>query len=104
MQLKNPFVFALLGILLIGGSIVPAMSQTATEEDVGPSLDVSFDQSSYNLNTPLIISGQIVGFVPNSEVGGSGSGIHDVVEINFLNHLGKSVSYTHLTLPTILVV
>ena len=94
MQLKNPFVFALLGILLIGGSIVPAMSQTATEEDVGPSLDVSFDQSSYNLNTPLIISGQIVGFVPNSEVGGSGSGIHDVVEINFLNHLGKLVGAT----------
>ena len=94
MQLKNPFVFTLLGILLIGGSIVPAMSQTATEEDVGPSLDVSFDQSSYNLNTPLIISGQIVGFVPNSEVGGSGSGIHDVVEINFLNHLGKLVGAT----------
>ena len=94
MQLKNPFVFTLLGILLIGGSIVPAMSQTATEEDVGPSLDVSFDQSSYNLNTPLIISGQIVGFVPNSEVGGSGSGIHDVVEINFLNHLGKFVGAT----------
>ena len=94
MQLKNPFVFALLGILLIGGSIVPAMSQTATEEDVEPSLDVSFDQSSYNLNTPLIISGQIVGFVPNSEVGGSGSGIHDVVEINFLNHLGKLVGAT----------
>ena len=94
MQLKNPFVFTLLGILLIGGSIVPAMSQTATEEDVGPSLDVSFDQSSYNLNTPLTISGQIIGFTPNSEVGGSGSGIHDVVEINFLNHLGKLVGAT----------
>ena len=94
MQLKNPFVFTLLGILLIGGSIVPAMSQTATEEDVGPSLDVSFDQSSYNLNTPMTISGQIIGFTPNSEVGGSGSGIHDVVEINFLNHLGKLVGAT----------
>ena len=94
MQLKNPFVFALLGILLIGVSIIPAMGQTTSEEDVEPSLEVSFDQSNYNLNTPMVISGQIVGFVPNSQVGSTGSGIHDQVEINFLDAYGKLVGAT----------
>ena len=94
MQLKNPLVFGLLGILLVGGSIIPAMSQTTSEEDVEPSLEVSFDKSVYHLNTPLTITGKIIGFTANSQVGSVGSGIHDQVEVNFLNAHGKFVGAT----------
>ena len=94
MQLKNPLVFGLLGILLVGGSIIPAMSQTTSEEDVEPSLEVSFDKSVYHLNTPLTITGKIIGFTANSQVGSVGSGIHDRVEVNFLNAHGKFVGAT----------
>ena len=67
MQLKNPLVFGLVAVLLVGGTILPAMSQTEPE-DISQ-IQVTVDNSTYDLNEPI-----------------------------------TTISYTHLTLPTILLV
>ena len=57
MQLKNPLVFGLMAVLLIGGTVLPAMSQTT--EDVSQ-LELNLDKPVYDLNEK-IISQSIIG-------------------------------------------
>ena len=45
MQLKNPLIFSLLAILLIGGSVLHAMSQTESDEEASP-LELNLDKSA----------------------------------------------------------
>ena len=52
MQLKNPLVFGLMAVLLIGGTVLPAMSQTT--EDVSQ-LELNLDKPVYDLNEKIII-------------------------------------------------
>ena len=86
MQLKNPLIFGLLAILLIGGSVLPAMSQTESDEEASP-LELNLDKSVYDLNEPIIISGQILDFAPNTR-----DPTLDLVKITFLDDIGKTVS------------
>jgi len=85
MQLKNPLIFGLLAILLIGGSVLPAMSQTESEEV--SQLGLNLDKSVYDLNEPIIISGQILDFASNTQ-----HPTLDLVKIIFLDGIGKTVS------------
>ena len=86
MQLKNPIVFSLLAILLIGGSVLPAMSQTELEKETSQ-LGLNLDKSVYDLNQPIIISGQILDFAPNTR-----DPTLDLVKILFIDEIGKTVS------------
>ena len=87
MQLKNPLIFGLLAILLIGGSVLPAMSQTESNEEASTPLELNLDKSVYDLNEPIIISGQILDFAPNTR-----DPTLDLVKITFLDDMGKTVS------------
>ena len=84
MQLRNPFLFGLVAVLLIGGTVLPAMSQTPSEEV--SQLEVNLDNSSYELNQPISISGQIIDFEKNNHP------TQDIVSISFINSLGQTVS------------
>jgi hypothetical protein len=86
MQLKNPLIFSLLAILLIGGSVLPAMSQTESDEEASP-LELNLDKSAYDLNESIIISGQILDYVPNTR-----DPTLDMVKIIFLDDRGRTVS------------
>ena len=87
MQLKNPLIFGLLAILLIGGSVLPAMSQTESNEEASTPLELNLDKSVYDLNEPIIISGQILDFAPNTR-----DPTLDLVKIRFIDEIGKTVS------------
>jgi len=84
MQLRNPFLFGLVAVLLIGGTVLPAMSQTPSEEV--SQLEVNLDSSAYELNQPISISGQIVDFVKNNHP------TQDILNISFINSVGQTVS------------
>ena len=64
--MKNQAMFGLMAILLIGGTILPAMSQTEPEEEIAY-IEVNTDKSIYDLNKPISISGQIINFVSNRD-------------------------------------
>ena len=85
MQFKNPLIFSLLAILLIGGSVLPAMSQTEPEEQIAY-IDLNLDKSIYDLNKSISISGQIVNFVPNRDK------VLNPVEITFVDPMGRTVT------------
>ena len=62
--MKNHLIFGLIGVLLIGGTVLPAMSQTQSAESISEII-LSLDKPSYDLsrgctvedivNTSLII-------------------------------------------------
>ena len=83
--MKNQAMFGLMAILLIGGTILPAMSQTEPEEEIAY-IEVNTDKSIYDLNKPISISGQIINFVSNRD------SVLDIVEIIFIDPTGKTVS------------
>ena len=85
MQLKNPLVFGLVAVLLVGGTILPAMSQTEPE-DISQ-IQVTVDNSTYDLNDPISISGQISNFERDSR-----DPTLDLVEITFSDSSGKAVT------------
>ena len=85
MHKKNPVIFGLLAILLIGGSVLPAMSQTESEQV--SQLGLNLDQSSYYLNQDISISGQIQDFSPSTT-----NPMNDSVDIIFIDSDGKTVS------------
>ena len=84
MQLKNPLVFGLMAVLLIGGTVLPAMSQTT--EDVSQ-LELNLDKPVYDLNEKIIISGQILDFVKNTR-----DPTLDLVKITFEDSYGRTIS------------
>ena len=65
MQVRNHLVFGLVAILLIGGTILPGMAQTETDEEQ-PRITVNLDSTTYDLNQKITASGQIVNFTPSS--------------------------------------
>ena len=85
MQLKNPLVFGLVAVLLVGGTILPAMSQTEPEDM--PQIQVTVDNSTYELNEPISISGQVSNFERDSR-----DPSLDLVEVTFLDSIGKVVT------------
>ena len=85
MQVKNPFIFGLLAVLLVGGTILPAMSQTEPED--GSQIELSLDNTTYDLNTAISISGQIINFERDTR-----DPSLDLVEVTFLNSIGKAVT------------
>jgi len=64
--MKNQVMFGLMAILLIGGTILPAMSQTEPGEEIAY-IELNTDKSIYDLNKPISISGQIINFVSNRD-------------------------------------
>ena len=90
MQVRNHLVFGLVAILLIGGTILPGMAQTETDEEQ-PRITVNLDSTTYDLNQKITASGQIVNFTPSST-----NPINDMVEIRFMDSSGKipTTSYT----------
>ena len=83
MQVRNHLVFGLVAILLIGGTILPGMAQTETDEEQ-PRITVNLDSTTYDLNQKITASGQIVNFTPSST-----NPINDMVEIRFMDSSGK---------------
>ena len=90
MQVKNPFIFGLLAVLLVGGTILPAMSQTEPED--GSQIELSLDNTTYDLNTAISISGQIINFERDAR-----DPSLDLVEITFQDSTGKDVSSSGYT-------
>ena len=90
MQVKNHILFGLVAVLLIGGTILPGMAQTETDEEQ-PRITVNLDSTSYDLNQKITVSGQVVNFTPSST-----NPINDMVEIRFMDSSGKipTTSYT----------
>jgi hypothetical protein len=91
--MKNQAMFGLMAILLIGGTILPAMSQTEPGEEIAY-IELNTDKSIYDLNKPISISGQIINFVSNRD------SILDVVEIIFIDPMGKTVSTSGYDIAT----
>ena len=91
MQLKNPLVFGLVAVLLVGGTILPAMSQTEPE-DISQ-IQVTVDNSTYDLNDSISISGQGSNFERDSR-----DPTLDLVEITFRDSSGKVVTSSGYTL------
>lgn len=83
--MRNHAIFGLMAILLIGGTILPAMSQTEPEEQIAY-IELNLDKSIYDLNKSISISGQIVNFVPNRDA------ILDPIEITFVDPMGRTVT------------
>ena len=90
MQVKNPFIFGLLAVLLVGGTILPAMSQTEPED--GSQIELSLDNTTYDLNTAISISGQIINFERDAR-----DPSLDLVEITFQDSTGKDVTSSGYT-------
>ena len=86
MQTKNFLIFGAMAVLLVGGTILPAMSQTESEQQI-PQIELSLDSSSYDLNERITISGQIIDYVQNTR-----DPSLDLVHISFLDNDGKAVS------------
>ena len=89
MQVKNHLVFGLVAILLIGGTIVPGMAQTESEEEQ-PRLLLNLEKLSYDLGEDIIITGQVEDFQINSINPGL-----NMVEINFFDSSGNSPKSTY---------
>ena len=83
--MRNHAIFGLMAILLIGGTVLPAMSQTEPEEQIAY-IELNLDKSIYDLNKSISISGQIVNFVPNRD------SVLNPVEITFVDPMGRTVT------------
>ena len=84
--MKNHLIFGLIGVLLIGGTVLPAMSQTQSAESISEII-LSLDKPSYDLNEPISISGQVTNFVPNTR-----DPTLNYVEIIFIDSSGDAIS------------
>ena len=89
MQLKNHLIFGLVAILLIGGTIVPGMAQTESEEEQ-PRLLLNLEKSNYNLGEDITVTGQVEDFQINSMNPG-----RNMVDIRFLDSSGDSPKSTY---------
>ena len=83
MQVKNHILFGLVAVLLIGGTILPGMAQTETDEEQ-PRITVNLDSTTYELQQKITVSGQVLDFTPSST-----NPINDLVEIRFMDSSGK---------------
>ena len=83
MQVKNHLLFGLVAVLLIGGTILPGMAQSETDEEQ-PRITINFDNTTYALNQKITISGQVLDFTPSRTNPSS-----DTIEIRFMDSSGK---------------
>ena len=83
MQVRNHLLFGLVAVLLIGGTILPGMAQTETDEDQ-PKIIINLDKTTYDLQQKITVSGQVVNFTPSTT-----NTINDLVEIRFMDSSGK---------------
>ncbi|MDP6857972.1 MAG: hypothetical protein QF559_03460 [Candidatus Nitrosopelagicus sp.] len=83
MQVKNYLLFSLVAVLLIGGTILPGMAQTETDEEQSKII-INLDSTAYDLQQKITISGQILDFTPSNT-----NPINDLVEIRFMDQSGK---------------
>ena len=83
MQVKNQLLFGLLTVLLIGGTVLPAMSQTAPDEET-PKININLDSSTYDLNQEITVSGQVLDFQKNTR-----DPSLDMIEITFRDPSGN---------------
>ena len=90
MQVKNHLLFGVVALLLIGGTILPGMAQTETDEEQSR-ITLNLDNTTYDLQQKITISGQVVDFTPSNT-----NPINDLVEIRFMDSSGKipTISYT----------
>ena len=49
MQVKNHLLFGLVAVLLIGGTVLPGMAQTETDEE-SSRITVNLDSTTYDLS------------------------------------------------------
>jgi len=89
MQVKNHLVFGLVAILLIGGTVLPGMAQTETDEEKS-GIIINLDKPAYDLGEDITITGQVQDFEYNSINPGL-----NMVEITFLDSSGNSPSSTY---------
>ena len=90
MQVKNHLLFGLVAVLLIGGTVLPGMAQTETDEEQSR-ITINLDSTIYELQQKITVSGQVLDFTPSST-----NPVNDVVEIRFMDPSGKipTTSYT----------
>ena len=65
MQVKNHILFGLVAVLLIGGTVLPGMAQTETDEEQSK-ITINLDSTTYDLNQNIVVSGQVLNFTPSS--------------------------------------
>ena len=80
MHLKNPLLFGLMAILLLGGTITPVLSQSVTDAQ--------------------IIINEVEVNPTGSDAGIGVGGIGNQSKLNEGSSGSQAVSYTHPTLPT----
>ena len=83
MQVKNHILFGLVAVLLIGGTVLPGMAQTETDEEQSK-ITINLDSTTYDLNQKMAVSGQVLNFTPSST-----NPFNDIVEIRFIDSSGK---------------
>ena len=83
MQVKNHLLFGLVAVLLIGGTVLPGMAQTETDEE-SSRITVNLDSTTYDLQQKITVSGQVLDFTPSRT-----NPINDLVEIRFMDSSGK---------------
>ena len=83
MQVKNQLLFGLLTVLLIGGTVLPAMSQTAPDEETSK-ININLDSPVYDLNQEITVSGQVLDFQKNTR-----DPTLDMIEIAFRDPSGN---------------
>ena len=79
MQVKNHILFGLVAVLLIGGTVLPGMAQTETDEEQSK-ITINLDSTTYDLNQNIVVSGQVLNFTPSST-----NPFNDIVEIRFID-------------------
>ena len=79
MQVKNHLLFGVVALLLIGGTILPGMAQTETDEEQSRII-LNLDNTTYDLQQKITISGQVVDFTPSNT-----NPINDLFEIRFMD-------------------
>jgi hypothetical protein len=84
MQVKNHLLFGLVAVLLIGGTILPGMAQTETDEEQ-PRIIINLDNTTYELNQKITVSGQVLDFTPNKT-----NPTKDTVDVSFLDSSGET--------------
>lgn len=83
MQVKNQLLFGLLTVLLIGGTVLPAMSQTAPDEETSK-ININLDSPVYDLNQEITVSGQVLDFQKNTR-----DPTLDMIEVAFRDPSGN---------------
>lgn len=83
MQVKNHLLFGLVAALLIGGTILPGMAQTETDEEQS-GIIINLDNITYDLQQKITVSGQVLDFTPSST-----NPANDLVEVRFMDSSGK---------------